>query len=417
MKKNMIDQIISLLGKVVLLPVLYGEKGCKLNGWNNFTWEDTQKPEHQKMLLRYGNTGVLLGEASGMLITVDCDNDEFLDEFLAANPSMRASLITKGRRGGNVWLKISGQCPKSLRLKRNGTACGEFRSHGNQTIIAGRHPAGMDYRFVNEAAPMEVAYPNIVWPDGIEVGVKSGREGERDSSESLHSESLNPCILVSLYNSPNISAIQITKRFNEDHPSLYTLHESLIFPLLPLEDGSRNSVLTQEIVPRLFGAVAWKAAEIILKYIFDSGQVGGYSLHDAKREIEHAWKALDSEYSSNLTSVERNAYSALEGREQEAFRICRHLAMIEAGPQFPPPRFHLSCANLAARLGLKLSNGKPPCMAADRILKRFTRLYRILREVEKGSAHGHKHRGRATVYEWAIAPLGGKPPAPEETNL
>jgi hypothetical protein len=101
-----VERILGLLAPCVLLPVPYGEKGCKIEGWPRLRVAD-MTPDYLAALNHGSNIGVSLGEASGDLCTSDIDSDELLEEFLTLNPAIRETLISKsGGRGGNVWLRI-----------------------------------------------------------------------------------------------------------------------------------------------------------------------------------------------------------------------------------------------------------------------------------------------------------------------
>jgi hypothetical protein len=81
-------------------------------------------PEYLAGLNHGGNIGVSLGKASGGLCTIDADTDGFLESFLIANPDLRESLISKGARGGNVWVRIKRDYPPNAVLKFNGEKWG-----------------------------------------------------------------------------------------------------------------------------------------------------------------------------------------------------------------------------------------------------------------------------------------------------
>ena len=162
------EKIIERIGPAVLLPIPSGEKGPKLAGWQKLTLAD-MKPEYLVGLNHGNNIGVLLGAASGGLVTVDCDDNKFLEEFLAVNPGLRESLISKGARGGNVWARIKGSFPKSAKIKlADGSPWGEFRADGMQTVIYGKHPTGKAYDN-NRKAPACVEFDSIKWPAGLRL--------------------------------------------------------------------------------------------------------------------------------------------------------------------------------------------------------------------------------------------------------
>lgn len=227
--KDHIASIYAALGgQPVLLPIASGEKGPKWNAWERLTWEDTQNPEtlvefwgvrrdsagdpvrdekgneqrecyrreRYAELIRAGNVGVRLGCASKLrggpdiyhLCSIDIDEDESVEPFLALNPRLAESLRTRGSRGCNFWLwvlkdsypgfaKITHVEKKDAKGKPQ--AWGEWRadgvdSEGNakafQTVIWGRHPSGCRYRRVSEAAkPLLIDFRDLKWPETLNV--------------------------------------------------------------------------------------------------------------------------------------------------------------------------------------------------------------------------------------------------------
>jgi putative DNA primase/helicase len=54
----------------------------------------------------------------------------------------------------------------------------EWRADNRLSTIYGRHPKGMDYTLVVDAAPVTVAFDEIVWPDGWELPWKNAGDGD-----------------------------------------------------------------------------------------------------------------------------------------------------------------------------------------------------------------------------------------------
>ena len=401
MRSETMTQIYGLLGKAVLLPVPHKQKGCKRKGWPRTTWEQTQSREYQNSLEKSGNIGVLLGEPSANLVTIDCDSDEALEEFLRLNPELEQTLRTRGSRGGNVWLRMAGDYPSTKSFE-----WGEFRSHRSQTIIAGTHPTGINYRFEVMNAVLTADYGAIRWPEGTEGGEEGG-----SSSLSLHPSSPSPPSPPSpLYDIPSSEAIAAIQTFRIDHPHLYRLYDRLLAPLLPLKERSRNSDLTREIAPRLFGAMCERPAATVVTFLIDAEKLGGYPPEETRLKFESAWRALESSWPEKLSAAERRVFDAFqEPRCRQAFRICRELALNLSDEDFPPPIFYLSSESFATRLGLRSANGKPDSQTAWRILQRMVRDYRILHPIDRGQAHGHKQRGKAAVFAWTF-------PLPQSTS-
>ena len=157
-----------LLGNnAVLLPVRHGEKRPVDGGWQDNTVEVMTDPAYLERL-DSGNVGVLLGSASDGLCAIDIDADDAVDPFLVANPVLRGSLRSKGARGQQIWVKVTGDYPKLSIIKTdNGEGWGEWRADGAQSVIAGVHPDGMDYQIVHRAHPVECEFGGIQWPEGL----------------------------------------------------------------------------------------------------------------------------------------------------------------------------------------------------------------------------------------------------------
>ena len=107
-QRNAVKELYELLGEnVVLLPVRSGTKQCTLKAWQKLTAPDTRRANYQNTLSR-GNIAVLMGIPSGGICSVDCDNAESLKQFCSLNRNLRATLITQGERGMNIWFRVSG---------------------------------------------------------------------------------------------------------------------------------------------------------------------------------------------------------------------------------------------------------------------------------------------------------------------
>lgn len=161
-----VDQILDRIAPAVIIPVPSKSKGPKIPGWQRLTLQN-MTPEYLASFPEEVNIGVVLGEASKGLVSIDCDSDEQLDDFLQLNDDLNDSLITEGQRGGNVWVRIEGDYPRTAKLKTvNNTPWGEFRADGSQTIIWGIHPSGQRYVW-NEAKPLVIPFSRISWPEGM----------------------------------------------------------------------------------------------------------------------------------------------------------------------------------------------------------------------------------------------------------
>jgi hypothetical protein len=162
-----IFHILGLLGTAVLLPWPARCKGSRKK-WKHLQLTDMSEPGHRAELERTDDIGVALGRVSNGLVTLDFDDDDYIEPFLEVNPPLRATLRTTAQRGCNIWLRCTTDYPPSCKLRnRSGDEIGEWRADGYQTIIAGTHPDGVPYRFVVESPAIAIDYNEIVWPDVI----------------------------------------------------------------------------------------------------------------------------------------------------------------------------------------------------------------------------------------------------------
>jgi len=161
--------LISLLGDdVVLLRCNKGEKGPRWRGWQTTTIEKMKDERYLKALDKHQNIAVLLGAASGGLCSIDIDDDEMVEPFLALNPRLEATLRSHGKRGCNFWIRMQGSFPPSSNLARvDGSPWGEWRSDRHNTMIHGIHPEGVSYTRSPEVSPIAMRFEEIQWPDGL----------------------------------------------------------------------------------------------------------------------------------------------------------------------------------------------------------------------------------------------------------
>jgi phage/plasmid-associated DNA primase len=237
-----VQRIQRLLGEqVVLVWMERGTKGPKFRGWQKQTLEHMGDARYVANLNSGHNLGVLVGAPSGGVCSIDIDDDASVEPFLALNPQLRGTLFTRGKRGGNLWVKIRGQYPGSGKLEtRDGKAWGEWRSTGNQTVIHGVHPEGMEYRAVNDAPAIELTFGEIVWPDDVALPWKPRAEVPQDDSadaelrrrfgdpvfiseskdgESSRVSGINEAYWAGLYSAEHISL------YEPDERTFYRYHE------------------------------------------------------------------------------------------------------------------------------------------------------------------------------------------------
>ena len=163
--------LVTLLGDdVVLLWCIKGEKGPRWTGWQKSGIELMSKPRYLKNLAKDRNIAVLTGTPSGGLCSIDIDDDAAVEPFLSLNPKLAVTLRSRGRRGCNIWMRVTGVFPPPSEIKStDGTAWGEWRSTGVCTMIHGVHPEGMNYERSPEVPPVTMPFEEIVWPDDINL--------------------------------------------------------------------------------------------------------------------------------------------------------------------------------------------------------------------------------------------------------
>jgi Bifunctional DNA primase/polymerase, N-terminal len=154
-----------LLPDAVFLAIEAGSKAPIHKGWQKTNLDDSRRPEYKLRLESHTNTGVLLGEPSKGLCAIDFDTDETAELFLNHNPRLKKTMISRGMRGCQVWVYIDGDYPASGDLKDGfGKVC-EWRGTGRQSVIRGIHPDGIQYKLLNETAPLRIRFEEIKWPD------------------------------------------------------------------------------------------------------------------------------------------------------------------------------------------------------------------------------------------------------------
>ena len=164
---NDVDFLMSLFEQPVLFVAWpLGKKGCKGIDFTKVTPEDMADPLYLYELSQ-GNIGVVQGARSGGIASIDIDDDQGAEEFMALNPGLKETLRSRGARGCNVWFYPQGEAPKSCNLIRNGQAWGEWRFNGRQTIIAGMHPNGHPYTRLCAKPAIDYPFAKVVFPIGV----------------------------------------------------------------------------------------------------------------------------------------------------------------------------------------------------------------------------------------------------------
>src|SRR5262245_4536112 len=97
---DIVNELRALLGPDVLL--LHCKTGTKrpVGRWKGLKVECMQDPAYVSRLRR-GNIGVVLGQRSGGLCSLDIDSDADIAAFHDLNESICRTLCTRGARGCN----------------------------------------------------------------------------------------------------------------------------------------------------------------------------------------------------------------------------------------------------------------------------------------------------------------------------
>ena len=392
-----VSELRELLGSdVILLAWPKGSKGTKRK-WGDLTVADMTPGYLEK--LEHGNIGVALGAKSGNLVALDLDDHGLIEPFLRLNPFLNDTLQTHGARGCVFWLRMTGDYPaKTVKLKTvAGEDCGEWRAGKHtQSIIHGTHPNGNAYQMVNKVKPLEVNFPDIIWPTQI-------KNPPRLNSASCVSASLHPCIPASLHTLHNKRAETIlanikAKRETLDslttkYPQLAKLYTKFIEPRFQAQAHARNHFIVQA-VPCLYCVVAAQFVLELVGCFYDCNRAlfndpREQHLKEAKAMLESVAKT----YTESLNADERKIYEALPEQEQEAFRICRDLARLKE-PEREPLTFFLSFNHLADRLGIFP-------MQAQRIMRQLES-YGLIKLLKKGTKRAAGVRGNAGTYQWFV---------------
>ena len=400
-----IQRIRNLLGPAVLIPIRPLTKKPAKKGWQQLTLDIMRDPRHLAALAR-GNIGVVLGRASSGLCTIDLDSEAAVEPFLKANPRLRGTTRTKRIRGCNIWVRIDGEYPRNTELKTAaGKHVGEWRADGNQTIIYGSaidrakgETKPTSYVFLNEVKPIQIRFNDIVFPKCCffktthPPPIRLNAESASFISTSLHPTSLHNIRACEILE--NILAkTEAHKVLAAKNPALARLYRKLVEPRFLAQAHERNRFIT-EAVPFLFHAVA---APLVLKLVGHFYDCNRLLFHDSRKqhlkEAAEMLRSVSTSYAAKLDEVERKIYAALRAEEQDAFRICRDLALLPEPPRMPFT-FFLSFEHLADRIGVYP-------MQAQRIMRQLAS-YGLLRQLKKGTRRERGVPGVAGNYQWLL---------------
>lgn len=417
----------------VIFPVRRDKKPG-LNGWPKLTRERAGNPDFLRGFSdECPSLGVLLGPASNHLCSVDLDSDEWLDRFLAVNPGLRGSLISRGARGGNVWVRIRGEYPKLAKLFCHEAAVGEWRATGGYTVIAGIHPTGCEYRREG-GPPVELQFKDIHWPDGVglkRLARKNPLQNSPNSSAALPdctAAPLHVCTSAPLHNKndhpqggrvaprepqasksvaesgpPRLTAAQVLAhqaaeqtaraKLKRESPGLARLYGQMVERRFEARPRERNAVIV-EAVPFLYRAIAGKFVVPLLCHFYEShAPLFRDSLAQHRQEAEAMLSAVGDSFLASLSADEGALYLSLSEDQRDTYRICRDLAALPEAPA-GPATFFLSSDQLSLRLGCR-------SIEAYRLLTKFQNLP-VIELVVPGTKRAAGQPCLASTYRWLL---------------
>jgi len=130
------------------VPIPAGQKGPRLDGWQNFRLKEEEVKDH---FAQGSNIGLLLGKPSGGLVDVDIDHPAALRQSGQLPPTERVH--GRGQKpNSHHWYKCAGEIPETKRFQDPVTreTLIEFRSTGGQTVVPPSvyHVDGVEDRLV-----------------------------------------------------------------------------------------------------------------------------------------------------------------------------------------------------------------------------------------------------------------------------
>jgi hypothetical protein len=256
-----------LLGNdVLLLAWPKGSKGTKRQ-WGHLTIADMESPGYLAKL-EQGNIGVALGEKSGGLVALDVDDDRLVETYQAANPWLKDTLQTHGRRGRVFWMRMAGDYPaKTKKLKtQSGGDAGEWRAGTNcQSIIHGIHPdTCKPYQVLNKVKPLVVAYSSFVWPKEISNPPTLGNQLQNANWTDVAdvAEETNATDVANVAVEAKVVAVSGAPFF-----SLINSVETAVNKCLPTKNHENNNLLFQ--LARALLALSKQAIEYDTDAVFE----------------------------------------------------------------------------------------------------------------------------------------------------
>jgi hypothetical protein len=176
---------------VVLLPLPYADKGCKLRHWQEITYHNSLERSHLELLLEaaegfikglkglvnggrppyYGGIGVRLGPLSSNLVTIDIDLIHLVEPVVRLNPIIEGFFRTIGNpsKGGQFWLYAEGDYEPNVTYPLGKDGGIEFRGNSQSVLLAIHDLTGKPYQHKGFPQPRGFPVASLVWPNGTRV--------------------------------------------------------------------------------------------------------------------------------------------------------------------------------------------------------------------------------------------------------
>ncbi|MDB0056357.1 bifunctional DNA primase/polymerase [Akkermansiaceae bacterium] len=384
--------------QAVLIPIRKGSKASAVRGWSRLKFKSTQALTFQKRLTAAPAIAVCLGSQSEGVCSIDFDNDSALAEFMALNPSLQNSLTTAGKRGCNIWLKVTGDMPRTKVLKRGDEPLGEWRSTGGYTIICGLHPEGSAYRVLVNLPPISLAFDEIIWPEEWTTPEVVPLSPSPPLSQSSEYSLPSKVSKASLYHAPQ-SLIERDRQAQEarkklaQNSALSRFYERYVTRSFTPKQGSRNGSLVA-MVTFLFHTVGrTRLIELVTAFHQINYDIFLDPLTQHMNEATSHLEALEADFLTKLSPNELAIVQQLPSQHLEAFRICRDLAHAERA-ESPAGEFFISFNELADRLTTSPSQ-------AGRVIEALISL-EAFEVITKGQRYQKGRKSSATRYRWLV---------------
>ncbi|MDA7498422.1 bifunctional DNA primase/polymerase [Akkermansiaceae bacterium] len=385
-------EILDLLTvKAVLLPIRKGTKYPIMKSWQKTTFENTQKPAYQKDLQSYGNTGIILGNPSQNLVSIDFDDPMVGESFLARNPWHSRTLRTNSKRGFNLWLIMEGSYPEKcidLKSQADANAPGEWRGGGGiLTVFQGFHKSGIRYKLAQKLPPLKMVFDQINWGN---LFPKCHINNINDINDSKEGKGTGPINRTKTLIEKEESVKRTREELQKD-AKIWKLYLEYIERRFLAEQGQRNRQLVAMTTFLAFNTSDEITTKLVDAFydlnedIFDDSKVThSYEAQEQLRNVKARWL-------EELPQSDRTLLEGFPERQRQVFRILWNLARIEK-QDAPHGSFYLSCHELGRRIGVDKRQ-------AHRILRQL-QSEEVIQTITKGERYQSGKKAKATVFRW-----------------